>query len=566
MRFLTKYSPCITMQMSIEQPGQTTARRHKSTEPMRRETRMKATKSMVGVRRRLAIAVPILLALPFASAVATAPAASATPQSSPELLPFIGSYRISATWGTPSGGYHAATDEAIDFELPEGTAVYSTGAGRVDIASVDNRNCNPDVVAVQRGLSFNAAVGWCISQGYPGTRVRIVHPDGRTSLYLHLSSIAPGISATSTVAAGQLIAYSGNTGISSGAHLHYQEGIVGGDSSVDPGTFTACQSGTTITYTDNINRKWQTLRNDNYNCAATGVPDGGLVRVAATGNVYRIAGGSPLWLGKCPPEGCGAATPIDQATIDGMSPVPANGTLIQAFDTGKVYTVAGGAPLWLGKCPPSGCIGMAVVDQSVIDRLDHLRARPSNGTLIQAFDTGRVYTVAGGAPLWLGACPPGGCVGLVLVDQSVIDRLEHLSPVPADRTLVQAFNKDGRVYQVLGGVARWISKCPPEGCGGVIAVDQSVIDRNEHLYGNVQTPVVPASRVGGIDFQSACVSQNGPSTAVVVAPSDAFSWRCQAGTRLLAVDLARACQATYGSASWLGTTDKRSASGWNCYR
>ena len=66
------------------------------------------------------------------------------------------------------------------------------------------------------------------SGGY-GTKVEVQHPDGTTTVYAHLSRVlVPG----GAVAAGDVIALSGNTGRSTGPHLHFEVRDAGG--STDP--------------------------------------------------------------------------------------------------------------------------------------------------------------------------------------------------------------------------------------------------------------------------------------------------------------------------------------------
>jgi len=81
-----------------------------------------------------------------------------------------------------------------DIEVPYGTEVYATGDGII-IASGYN------------------------SDGF-GNYIKIDHGNGLQSLYGHLSSIkvVKGLN----VKRGDLIGLSGNTGTSTGAHLHYQ--------------------------------------------------------------------------------------------------------------------------------------------------------------------------------------------------------------------------------------------------------------------------------------------------------------------------------------------------------
>ena len=67
--------------------------------------------------------------------------------------------------------------------------------------------------------------------GY-GRRVEIQHLNGYVTAYSHLSGFARGIQAGTKVRQGQIIGYVGNTGLSTGPHLHYEVMING--NFVDP--------------------------------------------------------------------------------------------------------------------------------------------------------------------------------------------------------------------------------------------------------------------------------------------------------------------------------------------
>ena len=92
---------------------------------------------------------------------------------------------------SPTAGastYH----QGVDLAGPEGTPIYATRAGRVTVAS------------------YSGSAGYYVS---------INHLDGYSSIYMHMTNYVVG--AGSTVSAGQLIGYMGNTGISTGSHLHF---------------------------------------------------------------------------------------------------------------------------------------------------------------------------------------------------------------------------------------------------------------------------------------------------------------------------------------------------------
>jgi murein DD-endopeptidase MepM/ murein hydrolase activator NlpD len=85
--------------------------------------------------------------------------------------------------------------EGIDFRARIGTPVYATGDGRVSMSS--------------RYSTY-------------GLTVKIDHGYGYESLYAHLSAFAPGMRPGRRVTRGELIGYTGNTGIVEGPHLHYE--------------------------------------------------------------------------------------------------------------------------------------------------------------------------------------------------------------------------------------------------------------------------------------------------------------------------------------------------------
>jgi murein DD-endopeptidase MepM/ murein hydrolase activator NlpD len=59
-------------------------------------------------------------------------------------------------------------------------------------------------------------------KGQYGNYIRIRHANGYQTAYAHMSRLAPGAAAGVRVRQNQIIGYSGNTGFSTGPHLHYE--------------------------------------------------------------------------------------------------------------------------------------------------------------------------------------------------------------------------------------------------------------------------------------------------------------------------------------------------------
>ena len=110
--------------------------------------------------------------------------------------------RISSGFGMrfhPVLGY-TRMHKGIDFAVPTGTPVMAAGSGTIQIQ------------------------GWL--GGY-GNFVLVNHGNTYSTAYGHLSRFAPGLHQGSHVRQGQVIAYSGATGLATGPHLHYEIRING---------------------------------------------------------------------------------------------------------------------------------------------------------------------------------------------------------------------------------------------------------------------------------------------------------------------------------------------------
>ena len=113
----------------------------------------------------------------------------------PTYIKPISGGSVSSGFGSRSspGGIGSRNHQGVDFAIPVGSTVMASSGGTV------------------------AQAGW--SGGY-GYMVLITHPDGSQTRYAHLSKVL--VSAGQSVSQGQKIALSGNTGISTGPHLHFE--------------------------------------------------------------------------------------------------------------------------------------------------------------------------------------------------------------------------------------------------------------------------------------------------------------------------------------------------------
>lgn len=118
----------------------------------------------------------------------------------PTYVKPISGGRLSSGFGGRKAPKRGASTfhQGIDWSVPKGTTVVASCGGTVTKA------------------------GWGSGYGYV---VYIKHPDGRETRYGHLSKVL--VSSGQTVSQGQKIALSGNTGVSTGPHLHFEIRING---------------------------------------------------------------------------------------------------------------------------------------------------------------------------------------------------------------------------------------------------------------------------------------------------------------------------------------------------
>ena len=109
----------------------------------------------------------------------------------------INGARLSSGFGMrkhPILGYNKK-HQGVDFAAPTGTPIMAAGSGHIEFVG---------------------------NNGGAGKYIRIKHLNGYKTSYSHLSKYASGIQKNVKVRQGQIIGYVGNTGLSTGPHLHYE--------------------------------------------------------------------------------------------------------------------------------------------------------------------------------------------------------------------------------------------------------------------------------------------------------------------------------------------------------
>jgi murein DD-endopeptidase MepM/ murein hydrolase activator NlpD len=112
-----------------------------------------------------------------------------------------GTYRIGSGFGPRWGRLHAG----VDLIAATGTPIYAIAAGTVLAAGCDSAYCDRPGYVGLNGC---------------GLRINLSHGRGIVSRYCHAVRLA--VATGQHVAAGQLIAWVGSTGNSSGPHLHFE--------------------------------------------------------------------------------------------------------------------------------------------------------------------------------------------------------------------------------------------------------------------------------------------------------------------------------------------------------
>lgn len=216
-RMVERLDNQVKLETKKHEAGETLLVRNDLHAPVQVELRLEGTDNVTGVPAK-----PINWVLPPRSKIRLATLAPRdagkpmryTPRlryamGDPRLLPTQKSYPLPWRGGPfrltqgANGQYSHFTAKgryAMDIAMPEGTPIVAARSGTV--VKTENQ---------QSGRGTNPA----------GNYVRILHDDGTMGVYLHLMQGSVAVSEGSRVDAGALLARSGNTGNSTGPHLHF---------------------------------------------------------------------------------------------------------------------------------------------------------------------------------------------------------------------------------------------------------------------------------------------------------------------------------------------------------
>ncbi len=122
-------------------------------------------------------------------------------------LPYALATAYAVTQAYPDTATHRTPDSrhAVDFAMPIGTNIFAARGGIV--FAVASRNYRGGLDTTRHGAGANV--------------VQILHDDGTFAVYAHLNRSSIRVRPGDRVSRGEYIADSGNTGFSTGPHLHF---------------------------------------------------------------------------------------------------------------------------------------------------------------------------------------------------------------------------------------------------------------------------------------------------------------------------------------------------------
>ncbi|MGB7962225.1 MAG: CHAP domain-containing protein [Propionicimonas sp.] len=217
--------------------------------------------------------------------------------------------------------------------------------------------------------------------------------------------------------------------------------------------------------------------------------EGSFVRVTDNGEVYRIVGGAPVYQASLAGLGYVSHQDVSRAQLNSLPAQPRDGVFINGVPSGRVLRLAGGAPEYVstwnsfGGSKPTIAVYDAAIDHAGEGGVwAHLNRYPRDGTFISNTADGRVYRVAGGAPLYVSSWSNiGGEQPATALDPWEFSQYQHLRPVPTDR-FVRGL-PSGRVFRVVAdGRPYYVESWTPYGgTQPFLDVDDWAIDNCDHL-------------------------------------------------------------------------------------
>ncbi|MET3807554.1 hypothetical protein ABIB25_004580 [Nakamurella sp. UYEF19] len=222
--------------------------------------------------------------------------------------------------------------------------------------------------------------------------------------------------------------------------------------------------------------------------------DGTFLTASGNHQVFRVVAGTPTYVTTWRNWGGVRPTTLVDGAVFTHAGQPGfwshlrntlpDNTFIVGVGSGEIYRMAGGAPIFVSSWAAYGRVQpFQYVDAGAITKagtggqFQHLLRVPANGTFIKAGSGGATYRIAGGAPLYvrpltaLATNPVVITVDRVAVaNAGKILKWSHLRRFPVDNTILRGV-PGNRVYRVTNGYAlRFTSGA------GAVAINQSTID------------------------------------------------------------------------------------------